>query len=405
MNEMNINKDLHYEELRNKKKWERLIVKTYKQKIQINFDELYDKLQEKFSSEEEVKNIISELKIKIKDLEYLFKKQWQILKKFNLQEKIYREESRNLVESEKMKKEDNYKEAIEKLTAAHVGGFEPASVIINKIMVKIQQKFDISEEIMDELREINFDFYFKKDARDNKTEYLSEDKLLKKRHEDQVGTLEKFIKVNFLVPAKENFKYRDRDRDYDSMPNYYQNKQELKRYEKELEMKAGKGGYSYILEEANEEDFIEKKFENPLSAIKRQSTNSHEMEKSSSTYDYPNSSNNKSHFNYSNFHDVLNNRVDNENINIDSFSQNDIQIQNNMSDDILSARFDSNLKVKDFLKVTDHDNICKFKDKVIQDMKEKAIYNKELYEDVMRNQNSIYKSQILNDLYVSFIFY
>ena len=199
---MNINKDLHYEELRNKKKWERLIVKTYKQKIQINFDELYDKLQEKFSSEEEVKNIISELKIKIKDLEYLFKKQWQILKKFNLQEKIYREESRNLVESEKMKKEDNYKEAIEKLTAAHVGGFEPASVIINKIMVKIQQKFDISEEIMDELREINFDFYFKKDARDNKTEYLSEDKLLKKRHEDQVGTLEKFIKVNFLVPAK-----------------------------------------------------------------------------------------------------------------------------------------------------------------------------------------------------------
>jgi hypothetical protein len=420
------------EEAKNKKKWERLVVKTYKQKIQIDCEELFEKLQEKYSSEEEVKNIISELKIKIKDHEYLFKKQWQILKKFNLQEKIYREESKNLIISERMKKEENYQEAIEKLTAAHVGGFEPASVIKNKIMVRIQQKFDINEETMHELKKIDFDYYFKKDARENKIQFISEEQLLKKRHDDQVGVLEKFIKVNFLAPGKDNntsssaisnkYKDKDRDRDYDSLPNYHQNKQELKRYEKELEMKAGKGGYSSMLEENHEEEFgFIEKFES-LSSRKNQLSSSIKDDKLSSRAknDIFNSLSSNTIV-YSNFDDITMKPFDSDNLNnlqnLQNLKNEQFQFnhKNNKSECLnredaedkfpTPGRFDSNIKVKDFLKLTDPESITRFKEKVIEDIKEKTESNKDLYEDdFVKSHNTFYRSKILNDLYVSKIY-
>lgn len=158
------------------KKWEKVIIKTYFQKLLIN-DGIYDKILEKYNDEEVVKSIISEMKLKLKDLEYIIKKQWQILKKFNLQEKIYREESKHLSESEKEKTEEIYRDTIEKLTAAHIGGFEPVTVLKTKIINKIQQKYDIKESNLNELKNI-----FKEPK--NMEE---EDGLLKSRHEAQIN--------------------------------------------------------------------------------------------------------------------------------------------------------------------------------------------------------------------------
>ena len=51
-----------------------------------------EKIKDKFQNDQEIRNIINELYIKQKNSQYLFNKQRQILKKFNLQEKIQREE-------------------------------------------------------------------------------------------------------------------------------------------------------------------------------------------------------------------------------------------------------------------------------------------------------------------------
>jgi hypothetical protein len=135
------------------KKWEKLIVKTYFQKLNTSED-LYEKIKERYNEGQEVKTIITDMKSKLKDLELLVRKQWHILKKFNLQEKIYREESRILTENEKEKTQDIYKDAIEKLTAAQISGFEPIGVIKTKILNKVQQKYKISQDILEELRNI-----------------------------------------------------------------------------------------------------------------------------------------------------------------------------------------------------------------------------------------------------------
>ena len=358
---------------------------------------MYKKLDEKFQSEEEVKNIISELKMKIKDLEYLFRKQWQVLKRFNLQEKIYREESKNLTESEKLKRDEIYKETIEKLTAAHVGGFEPAAVIKNKILNKIQQKFKITELVMSEFKRINYDSYFSREAKENKTEFISEERLLKKRHEDQVDVLEKFIRVNFLVPNKDN-RFRDRDREYDTLHNYHQNKMELKRYEKEIEMKAGKGGYAFILDNSNEDEY-KFKFENNLN-LKRNST---EREKANSIFEQPQSSN-KSNLNSINSYSNLTNN--NEEYNVSKFNADSMIVDDDQNEYMIntesyfSNKYDKNIKIKEIFKISDGENIQKFKDKVIEELKEKAAYNKDIYEDSLKTQNFVYKSKILNDLFV-----
>ena len=162
----------------NIKKWEKLIVKTYFQKLSTT-DEVYEKLREKFNEEPEVKTILTEMKSKLKDLELLIKKQWHILKKFNLQEKIYREESKNLTETEKEKTQEIYKDAIDKLTAGHVSGFEPATIIKTKIFNKIQLKYKISNENMEELKKILRD-----------TKYTEEeDNLINERHSNQINVI------------------------------------------------------------------------------------------------------------------------------------------------------------------------------------------------------------------------
>jgi hypothetical protein len=170
--------DISHDEKSGIKKWEKLIVKTYFQKIGTS-DELYEKMKEKYNEGQEVRTIMTEMKSKIRDLEHLIKKQWHILKKFNLQEKIYREESRLLTEIEKEKTQDIYRDAIEKLTAAHISGFEPISVIKTKILNKMQQKYKISQDILDELKKIFKEPKYREE----------EENLIEQRQKNQINVL------------------------------------------------------------------------------------------------------------------------------------------------------------------------------------------------------------------------
>ena len=52
------------------KKWEKIINKAFNQRIQLEEEWLYDKIFEKFQSDQEIKNIISELHIKLKNCDY-----------------------------------------------------------------------------------------------------------------------------------------------------------------------------------------------------------------------------------------------------------------------------------------------------------------------------------------------
>ena len=101
------------------KKWEKIINKAFNQRIQLEEECLYDKIFEKFKSDQEIKNIISELYIKLKNCDYLVQKQWYSLKKFNLEEKIHCDESEIIILNEQQKLNEIFTEAIEKLAACH----------------------------------------------------------------------------------------------------------------------------------------------------------------------------------------------------------------------------------------------------------------------------------------------
>ena len=83
------------------KKYEKIIIKTFINFIQQE-EKLIEKLYEQYQSNQEVRNIVLEMTIRLKDIEYLIKNQWSILKKFNLQENIYLDESRNLSYNERV---------------------------------------------------------------------------------------------------------------------------------------------------------------------------------------------------------------------------------------------------------------------------------------------------------------
>ena len=101
------------------KKWEKIINKAFNQRIQLEEECLYDKIFEKFKSDQEIKNIISELYIKLKNCDYLVQKQWNSLKKINLEEKIHWEEGEIIISNEQQKLNEKFTEAIEKLAACH----------------------------------------------------------------------------------------------------------------------------------------------------------------------------------------------------------------------------------------------------------------------------------------------
>ena len=153
--------------------------------------------------------------IKQKNSQFLFNKQRQTLKKFNIQEKIQREETKIINDNEESKNNDIFNDAIQKLAACHMLGFEPLTVIRQKILNKIQLKYSIDKENMEQLSS-----YF-----DSNSE---SDKLLEnKRREKQIEVLEK------LLSDSKKFNYKELDKAILSKV-----KNEIKKYEKDLELKA-----------------------------------------------------------------------------------------------------------------------------------------------------------------------
>ena len=203
------------EEDKNQRKWQKIIDKTFDTKIEYEEDNIDEKTEEKFKTDQEIKNIINELYIKQKNAQYLFNKQRQTLKKFNIQEKIQREETRIIKDNEEAQKNDIFNDAIQKLAACHMLGFEPLTVIRQKILTKIQTKYNINEENMKLLSN-----YFESNVDSDK-------ELEIKRKEKQVEVLE-----NILSDSKK-FEYKDVDK-----ATIIKVKNEIKKYEKDLELKA-----------------------------------------------------------------------------------------------------------------------------------------------------------------------
>lgn len=207
-----------------RKTWWKVIIDHYFKKLK-KCDQ-YQKLIEKYNNNDNfVKSLIIDMKIKQviniynfkKELAIHLKKQWMILKKFNLQEKIYREESKLLIESESQKDNLITSEIIQKLAEYRMTGFEDPEVLKTRTMDKMTKTYQIDEEVIKELNCVFFDPKY--------TE--QESNLLVSRREAQLDAV---IKISKSVPEPE----------YD-LDNYYNNMQykiELKRFERELETKA-----------------------------------------------------------------------------------------------------------------------------------------------------------------------
>ena len=97
----------------------------------------------------------------------------------NIQEKIQRKETKIINDNEESKKNEDFSDAIQKLAACHMLGFEPLTVIRQKILTKIQTKYSIDEENMRQLSS-----YFESNSENDKEESINEintnGKILKK---------------------------------------------------------------------------------------------------------------------------------------------------------------------------------------------------------------------------------
>ena len=308
------------------RKWDRMINKAFNQKITFEEESLYEKLEEKFKSDQDIKNIINELYIKIKNCEYLVKKQWYTLKKFNLQEKIHMEESKIIENNERIKLNQIYQDTILKLAACHMIGFEPLSIIRKKILNKIQMKYNINEENMKEL-ENHF----------NLTEE-DEENLNIKRHENQIEVLKK------IISDSNKFNYRVVDNN-----TYLNTKDEIKKYEKDLVLKATQND---IVEEKinaisnfeNDNYMNEKKENSEIESYESEFHNDDSKIKISQFF--------QNNFNKIQFEDFLLNEINNEkkeenkekdDNNIISFKQFNSQILND-----LGFKLKNNGKLSDF---------------------------------------------------------
>ena len=196
------------------KKWEKVLDKAFNQKITYEENSLVEKMEERFKNDQEIKNIINELYIKQKNNQYLFNKQRQTLKKFNIQEKIHREETKIINDNEEAKNNEIFNDTIQKLAACHTLGFEPLTVIKQKILTKIQTKYSINAENMNELSD-----YFNNNINDKDLEI--------KRRQKQIEVLNKMLSDTKL------FNYKDIDKNTVIKVKY-----EIKKYEKDLELKA-----------------------------------------------------------------------------------------------------------------------------------------------------------------------
>ena len=308
-----------------------MINKAFEQKINYEEESLYEKMEEKFQTDQDIKNIINELYIKIKNCDYFVKKQWFTLKKYNLQEKIHMEESQIIENNEKIKLNQIYQDAILKLAACHMIGFEPISIIRKKILSKIQIKYNINEENMKELEN-----HFNSNEDDD-------ERLNDKRHENQIEVLKK------IISDSSKFNYREVDKN-----TYLNTKAEIKKYEKDLELKA-------IQNEIVEEkiDAISK-FENNEMDVENKENSDIDPIESEINSDNNDDSKIKitqilqNNFNKIEFEDDLFNEINNDsnNINEDKINDNNISNFKHFNSQILN---DLGWKLKTYGKLTDFD--------------------------------------------------
>ena len=304
-----------------------MINKAFEQKIIFEEESLYEKMEEKFQTDQDIKNIINELYIKIKNCDYFVKKQWFTLKKFNLQEKIHMEESQIIENNEKIKLNQIYQDAILKLAACHMIGFEPISIIRKKILSKIQIKYNINEENMKELEN-----HFNSNEDDD-------ERLNDKRHENQIEVLKK------IISDSSKFNYREVDKN-----TYLNTKAEIKKYEKDLELKAIQ---NEIVEEKidaiskfeNNEADVEKKENSEINSIESEiNSDNNDDSKIKITQIF------KNNFNKIEFEDELINEMNNDSININD--DNNISKFKQFNSQILN---DLEWKLKTYGKLTDFD--------------------------------------------------
>jgi hypothetical protein len=309
------------------KKWDKMINKAFEQKINYEEESLYEKMEEKFQTDQDIKNIINELYIKIKNCDYFVKKQWFTLKKYNLQEKIHMEESQIIENNEKIKLNQIYQDAILKLAACHMIGFEPISIIRKKILSKIQIKYNINEENMKELEN-----HFNSNEDDD-------ERLNDKRHENQIEVLKK------IISDSSKFNYREVDKN-----TYLNTKAEIKKYEKDLELKAIQ---NEIVEEKidaiskfeNNEADVEKKENSEINSIESEiNSDNNDDSKIKITQIF------KNNFNKIEFEDELINEMNNDSININD--DNNISKFKQFNSQILN---DLEWKLKTYGKLTDFD--------------------------------------------------
>lgn len=220
--------------------------KAFVSKIDYEENNIEEKTEEKFKNDQEIKNIINELYIKQKNSQYLFNKQRKTLKKFNIQEKIQREETKIINDNEESKNNDIFNDAIQKLAACHMLGFEPLTVIRQKILTKIQTKYNINAENMRQLSS-----YFESNSENDK-------ELENKRREKQIEVL------NNLLSDPKKFNYKDVDK-----ATMIKVKNEIKKYEKDLELKASQNDDENKLNALNQ--FLSKDMEdNNMNQIKEE---------------------------------------------------------------------------------------------------------------------------------------
>ena len=219
-----------------------MIDKAFTNKIDYEENNIEEKTQEKFKNDQEIKNIINELYIKQKNSQYLFNKQRQTLKKLNIQEKIQRKETKIINDNEESKKNEDFSDAIQKLAACHMLGFEPLTVIRQKILSKIQTKYSIDAENMNQLSS-----YFESNNESDK-------ELEKQRKEKQIEVLDK------LLSDPKKFNYKELDKQI-----IIKVKTEIKKYEKDLELKASQNddedklaGLNQFLNKDNEDNNMNK---------------------------------------------------------------------------------------------------------------------------------------------------
>ena len=219
-----------------------MIDKAFTNKIDYEENNIEEKTEEKFKNDQEIKNIINELYIKQKNSQYLFNKQRQTLKKLNIQEKIQRKETKIINDNEESKKNEDFSDAIQKLAACHMLGFEPLTVIRQKILSKIQTKYSIDAENMNQLSS-----YFESNNESDK-------ELEKQRKEKQIEVLDK------LLSDPKKFNYKELDKQI-----IIKVKTEIKKYEKDLELKASQNddedklaGLNQFLNKDNEENNMNK---------------------------------------------------------------------------------------------------------------------------------------------------